>query len=210
MVLFYCELQNEGSATATKLPGHLKVERKASLDGIGAQDWQQISEFWNPDLCRQNFSERFREGATLWLIRADGKLAGDGWTMTGRTIAPHYHPLGANDAHLFDFLVFPEFRGRNINPLLVGHILNELSAEGGTRAYIEVREWNRPQLVSLAKTRFRRLGVARKASLFGRTFVEWSAAPEGAGSKDVRVPVPEGKTANRGMRSGSCLAPPEW
>jgi len=191
MVLFYLDLQDEGFCAATKLPDHLEVERKASLDGIGAQEWRQISEFWNPDLCRRNFSERFQEGASLWLIRAEGKLAGYGWTMTGRTIVPYYYPLEGNYAHLFDFLVFPEFRGRNINPLLVGHILNELAAEGRSRAYIEVREWNRRQLNSLAKTRFRRLGVARKATLFGRTFVEWSAARAGPGLENAQIPAPD-------------------
>jgi hypothetical protein len=196
MVLFHFDLPNDGSMAVTNLPGHLNVERKVGLDGIDRQDWQQIVEFWNPELCRRNFAERFREGASLWMIRFQGNLAGYGWTMTGHTIAPYYHPLGANDAHLFDFLIFPEFRGRNINPSLVGHILNALAMEGRSRAYIEVREWNRTQLISLAKTPFRRLGVARKVSLFGRTFVEWCAPIDGSGAKNPQLPAREGKTAN--------------
>jgi ribosomal protein S18 acetylase RimI-like enzyme len=197
MVLFYFDLADDGSLAATNMPDHLNVARKTGLDAIDTPDWQQITELWNPRLCRRNFSERFQEGASLWLIRSEGRLAGYGWTMTGRTIAPHYHPLGANDVHLFDFLVFPEFRGRNINPSLVRHILNELTAEGSSRAFIEVREWNRPQMISLAKTPFRCLGVARKASLFGKTFVEWSAAPGGSVSQTVQSPAQDGKTANR-------------
>ena len=133
----------------------------------------------------------------MWLIRCEDQLAGYGWTITGRTIAPHYHPLGTNDVHMFDFLVFPEYRGRRINPSLVDHILNQLSAKGRTRAYIEVREWNHAQLISLAKTRFRLLGVARKVSLFGRTFVEWPGAPGQPGSDRVQTAANNTDAVNR-------------
>jgi ribosomal protein S18 acetylase RimI-like enzyme len=188
MVLFYCDVPiNEASWPATNLLDHLKVERKHRREEVAPADWEQIVNFWNPELCQRNFTERFAEGASLWLIRSEEKLAGYGWTITGRTIVPHYHPLGANDIHMFDFLVFPEFRGRKINPSLVEHILNQSAVECRTRAYIEVREWNHPQLISLGKTRFRILGIARKVSLFGRTFVEWTSAPNGLGSEKSQM-----------------------
>jgi ribosomal protein S18 acetylase RimI-like enzyme len=195
MVLFYCDLPGDKpSCAARNSSDQLKVERKQSRQEMSPADWEQVMGFWNPDLCERSFTERFREGASIWLIRYEQKLAGYGWTITGRTIAPHYHPLGANDVHMFDFLVFPEYRGKNINPSLVDHILNQLAAEGRTRAYIEVREWNHPQLSSLKKTRFRLLGVARKRSVFGRTFVEWTGAPAGAVSESARIPA---KNENR-------------
>jgi ribosomal protein S18 acetylase RimI-like enzyme len=154
---------------------------------MSAADVDRIVNFWNPDLTRRNIEERFREGASLWLIRSEEHLAGYGWSLTGRTIAPHYHPLSANDVHLFDFLVFPEYRGRNINPSLVEYMLKRLAAEGCTRAYIEVREWNHAQLKSLGKTRFQRLGFARKVSLGGRTFVEWTGAAPHTASEGAEV-----------------------
>lgn len=198
MVLFYYDFPNNADACpATSLPDRLTVERKQSRHEMASADWEQIINFWNPDLCQRKFAERFREGACLWLIRSEEKLAGYGWTATGRTIAPHYHPLGANDVHMFDFLVFPEYRGRKINPSLVDHILNQLAAEGRTRAYIEVREWNRPQLISLGRTRFRLLGVARKASLFGRVFVEWTSAPGELESRNVQNSANDTDAMNR-------------
>jgi GNAT superfamily N-acetyltransferase len=175
MVLFYCDLsQSTTGSTGADLPTHLKVERKKGREEIIDSDWRRMTDFWNPQVSQELFCSRFRQGASLWLIRFEGGLAGYGWTMAGRTVEPHYHPLGATDIHLFDFLVFPEYRGRNLNPQLVGYILQESTVEGSTRAYIEVREWNRPQLISLGKTNFRLLGLARKVSLFGRTFVEWA------------------------------------
>jgi GNAT superfamily N-acetyltransferase len=200
MVLFYLDFSSYAASvnqcSAAQTSGNLTFERKPSREEMAAGDWEQIVNFWNPTLSRRSFTERFQQGASLWLARCDGKLAGYGWTLTGRTIEPHYHPLGANDVHMFDFLVFPEFRGRNINPRLVDHILHQLAAEGRTRAYIEVREWNHPQLKSLSKTPFRLLGVARKRSVFGRTLVEWSAAPPTTVSQPTPVTAKNPDAAN--------------
>jgi GNAT superfamily N-acetyltransferase len=188
-VLYYYDLVARGCSTslARTLPDRLTVARITSQEEIDQQDWQKIINYWKPELTRRNFSERFRKGAAVWLIRSEGKLAGYGWTLTGRTIKPHFVPFGSNDVHLFDFLIFPEYRGRGINPLLVTHILDQLAAESRTRAYIEAAEWNHSQLTSLGKTAFHLLGVARKVSLFGRTFVEWERAQEPSGSESPQV-----------------------
>jgi len=175
MCVFYCDLtQTVNSPSATFLPAHVKVERKDTFEQIDPQDWQAMVNFWNPELTSRLFVERLHGGASIWMIRSAGKLAGYGWSMTGHTIAPHYCPFGADDVHFFDFLVFPEFRGQQFNPALVNYMLGQFAAEGRTRAYIEAAEWNLPQLNSLRKTNFRSLGIARKTSLFGRTFVQWT------------------------------------
>lgn len=174
MVLFYYDFPSvPGTASTSNRPDRLQVERKQSQEEIHQQDLQRIVNFWNPRLARLDLEKRFKAGATLWLVRSQGQLAGYGWTLTGRTVEPHYVPLGANDVHLFDFLVYPEYRGKRINPSLVTHILDQLSREGKIRAYIEVAGWNQAQLTSLSKTPFHHFGIARKLSLFGRTIVEW-------------------------------------
>ena len=61
-----------------------------------------------------------------------------------------------------------------MNPLLLNHILRNLAAEGGGRAFIEAAEWNEAQLSSLRKTPFRCLGKVRKLTLFGHSFVRWA------------------------------------
>jgi ribosomal protein S18 acetylase RimI-like enzyme len=118
-------------------------------------------------------TERFGLGASLWLIKSHDKLAGYGWTLEGRTVEPHFFSLGHRDVHLFDFHVFPQYRGQGMNPTLVTSILRALTAEGAGRAFIEAAEWNQAQLSSLTKTPFRRLGMARKSTLFSRTLVLW-------------------------------------
>ena len=174
-VLFYCDLRKEEFSSGIRnWPSHLSVEQKHGESEVEKDDILTIVNFVVPAISRRQLMERFRQGASLWLARSEGNLAGYGWTITGRTVKPHFYSLGENDVHLFDFLVFPEYRGRQINPLLVTYILQQLAADSRSRAYIEVAEWNHAQLSSLRKTGFLPMGLARKASLFGRTFVEWS------------------------------------
>jgi ribosomal protein S18 acetylase RimI-like enzyme len=172
MVLFYCDLPTLSSPTA-ELPSSLKVERHTNPTDLSPRDLDEITSFWNPQQARRNLKERFELGASLWMIKLEEKLAGYGWTLQGHTVEPHYFRLGPDDIHLFDFHVFPQYRGRGVNPLLVSSILCSLAAEGQGRAFIEAAEWNQAQLASLGRTPFRRLGWARKYTILRRTIVYW-------------------------------------
>ena len=172
MVLFHCDLSALSSPTAD-LPSSLRVEQHKNQTDLSPYDFQAITSFWNPKLARRKVKERFELGASLWLIKVGDELAGYGWTLQGRTVEPHYFPLGPDDAHLFDFHVFPQYRGRGINPLLVSYILGELAPECRGRAFIEAAEWNQAQLASLQRTAFHRLGLARKFTFFRHTMVFW-------------------------------------
>jgi ribosomal protein S18 acetylase RimI-like enzyme len=171
-VLFYCDLATQGTPPRD-LPSFLSVERKRSFTELSGEDLEEMISFWNPKLARRNMTERFGLGASLWLIKSREKLAGYGWTLEGKTVEPHYFSLGQNDVHLFDFHVFTQYRGQGMNPFLVTSILSILATEGAGRAFIEAGEWNQAQLTSLAKTPFRRLGMARKFTIWGRTIVLW-------------------------------------
>jgi GNAT superfamily N-acetyltransferase len=171
-IIFYCDLA-ACKPTAFDDRNHARVEKKNAESELDGQDLSQIANLWNPEITRRQISERFEQGASLWLFKLDDKLAAYGWTIIGRTIEPHFIPLGANDAHLFDFFVFPEYRGQGINPSLVNYILTKLAMEMRNRAFIEAAEWNSAQLCSLSKTPFRPFGLASKHSMFGRTLVVW-------------------------------------
>jgi hypothetical protein len=172
MALFYCDLSALGSP-AKDLPSSLRVERHKSQTDLSPQDLQEITSFWNPKLARRRVEERFELRASLWLIKADDKLAGYGWTLQGCTAEPHYFPLGEDDVQLLDFHVFPKYRGRAMDWFLMTHILHTLAAEGRARAFGEAAEWNKASLSSFAMARFRRLGWARKVTIFGYTMVWW-------------------------------------
>jgi|HubBroStandDraft_1064217.scaffolds.fasta_scaffold194163_2 ribosomal protein S18 acetylase RimI-like enzyme len=196
MALFYCDL-SVLTSSMTDLPSSLKVERKRNAAEISQQDLQQITSLWNPKLAQRNMQERFGLGASLWLIRFEDQLAGYGWTLQGCTVEPHYFRLGPDDAHLFDFHVFSQYRGQGLNPLLVTQILHNLSAECHGRAFIEAAEWNQPQLASLRRTPFRLLGSARKLTLFRHTMVFWGADENARQAQDTFGNLPRPVTNPR-------------
>lgn len=183
MVIFYRDIPT-GASHPPDLPAALKIERKKGETEISAQDLQEITSFWNPKLAQQNLRKRFGLGASLWLIRSYGNLAGYGWTLQGRTVEPHYFPLGERDVQLLDFHVFSKYRGRAMDWVLIENIISELSTEGIRRAYGEAAEWNKASLSSFAMTSFHHLGTAKKWTLLGRTVVSWSAN-EPAGQKGL-------------------------
>jgi ribosomal protein S18 acetylase RimI-like enzyme len=185
-ILFYCELPTL-TAPPPDLPGGVEVERKKSTAELSPENFEAITSFWSPKLAQRNMKERFAKGASLWLIKSNSRLAGYGWTLAGRTVEPHYFPLGTGDVHLFDFHVFPQYRGQGMNPLLVCHILSRVACEAASRAFIEAAEWNQPQLSSLSKTPFRCLGQARKLTICGHTVVFW--AEKNAVPTSTKVPV---------------------
>lgn len=204
-VLFYCDLAGQ-TAPPVDLPSFLKVERKRSCIELSPDDLQAMTSFWNPKLARSNMKERFDLGASVWLIKSHDKLAGYGWTLQGNTIEPHYFPLGPDDVQFLDFHVFPRYRGRAMDWVLFTQILHRLAVEGLARAFGEAEEWNQASLASFKMSPFRRLGRAKKLTIFGRTTVWWAKKPEteanpsgadgsnryGAGCPEVRFGSREG------------------
>jgi hypothetical protein len=174
LVLFYCDLADLHCAATGKKQTGWTVESRNSEKEISAADSSRIVNVGYADAVRKLQIERFARGARLWLLRVDGRIAAYGWTLKGDTIEPHFFPLGPQDVHLFDFFVFPEFRGQRLNCALVEHILSSLALEKRGRAFIEAAEWNTPQLRSLGRMPFRRLGIARKFCVGSRTFTIWS------------------------------------
>jgi ribosomal protein S18 acetylase RimI-like enzyme len=183
MVVFYCDLGKQ-KTVPVKFPSSPRVERLKSYGELSQEDLYEMTSFWNPKQAHRNIRERFAKGASLWLIRSGENLAGYGWTLQGHTIGPHYFPLAQEDVHFFDFHVFPQYRGRGINPFLVTHVLHRITGECGGRAFIEAAEWNEAQLSSLQKTPFRSLGYVRKFTVLHCTIVCW---PRTRNARDLKT-----------------------
>lgn len=173
MAIFSCDLLSP-LISMVDLPASVRVERIASLSELISGDLQCMTSFWNPALANKNICERFEKHSSLWLIRVRGNLVGYGWTLRGTTIEPYFFAMAPTDIHLFDFHVFPEFRGNGFNPLLVNFILGNLAREGNGRALIEAAEWNTAQLSSLRKTPFRQIAWAKKSAISHRPTIQWT------------------------------------
>jgi len=186
MLVFYCDLAKL-PAGPKSVPTTLKVERLIDYSALGKHDLEVLTSFWHPKQAHRNIKERFEKRASLWLIKWDQQIAGYCWTIQGRTIAPYYFPLGRDDVQVFDWFVFPKFRGRGVHWFLVSHILQTLASEGMSRAFGDVAAWNQASLASYKMTAFRRLGWVRSFTLFGITVVSW--AGNGTLDESDRSPV---------------------
>ena len=173
MVVFYYDLKEPQIPEVNAFQA-LKVLRLTTLQELSPKHFDEMTSFWRPNVAGRNICERFKKGASLWLLMCEDQLAGFGWTLQGCTMEPYYFPLAKDDVHLFDFHVFPAYRGRGLNPFLIGRILDVLATKCGGRAFIEAAEWNDSQLSSLGKTPFRRLGLVRSCTILQHTFVSWT------------------------------------
>lgn len=178
MVVFYCDLADQISR-GIAVPSSLRIDRVRSGAELSLQDLQEITSFWNPKQAQRNIKERFGKGASLWLIKSGEILVSYGWTLRGCVIAPYYFPMGPNDVQLFDFYVFPKFRGRAMHWLLTAYILQTLAAEGAGRAFADTHEWNQAQLSSFKMTPFRLFGMVRTFEIFGHKWVYWIDQKDG-------------------------------
>jgi ribosomal protein S18 acetylase RimI-like enzyme len=135
-----------------------------------------MTSVWHPELSGQRIRERFEKGASLWLLESEGQLACYSWTIKGRAIDGYYFPLGSDDVQLFDFYVFPKFRGRAVLWILLAEILQALRAEGAARVFGDVAEWNQPSLSFYKMTPFRLLGMVRTYRILGQVIIRWSSS----------------------------------
>ena len=123
--------------------------------------------------------------------------AGYSWTIRGRTIASYYFPMAHDDVQLFDFYIFPRFRGRAILWFLITYILDYLRDEGAARVFGDVAEWNHASISFYQTVPFHRLGVVRSFTIFGHTFVSWGANDPRRQVQAIRGNLPRPVTNRR-------------
>ncbi len=174
MVLYSCEVSRTAAFSQFNLPG-AALQQVGTASQLTFDDMRQILISGVPSVITRMFKERFERGAKLWLLKLDGRIAGFGWTLIGCSMEPHCLPLTPKDVHFFDFFVFPENRGRRVNPALVCGILEKLQGSSLSRAYIECAAWNKPQLSSLKHTPFQIIGVTPKFRFFTKTMILWNS-----------------------------------
>ena len=171
-VVFWVDLLNRKSEEPA-IQEKFVVERMEERSEIPNEMLKCLAEHQAEELLDNNLRERFERGASLWCLRMDGDFIGYIWSSVGKAMKPHYLPLTERDVHLFDNFIFPKYRGRMQNSILMNHVLDRLKIQGLQRAYIETAEWNHLELKSLAKIRFVRIGLAKRRFRQGKSIVTW-------------------------------------
>jgi len=157
-------------------PDNIEIESKTNEKQIGKEDLNSLIEHIGEEILLPQLKKRFPHSAILWMIKVDGKLAGYVWSIgksTAECPCPYYFPLCDNDVFLFDGSVLTQYRGRNLYPLLVKHVLYGVKKLGFIRAIFDAHEWNVPVQKSFLKVGMKKLGVVRKYKFWGRNLLLW-------------------------------------
>jgi len=171
MIVYSCPIPS-GGITLSDKTNTVDFER-ATSSHLLKDDYVKILDIGSIEKRSRDIANRFELGSELWVAKVNGRVAGFGWTLVGKTVSPHYFTLGANEVHFFDFHVFPEFRGRGINIALIEKILTALSTQPISRAHIECAAWNHAQIRSLSKTPFHRQAEVIRITFLGRSAIIW-------------------------------------
>ncbi len=155
------------------IPEKYVIERMKKRSEIPDKFMKSFKEHQAVELLDNNIRRRFENGAFLWCLIKEGDFIGYIWSIVGKAMKPYYLPLTENDVHMFDNFIFPQYRGRMYNSILMNHVLERLRIEGLQRAYMETAEWNRAECKSLIKNGFVQISFAKKRFRCGKNIVTW-------------------------------------
>jgi hypothetical protein len=176
-MIYAAEPSFEPCASA-KMPCTLGIYRYSQIADIPTQDLESIANIEGHHKFMEKCVQPFlSEGANLWLVKCEGKVAAYRFSTMGcENAAKHFpfFPMGANEALLFSGETFSNHRGKGISPIMSDYMVGQLLSEGASRAYVACGIWNIANRRSLAKTRFKLIGAARILNIFGHRITIWT------------------------------------
>jgi RimJ/RimL family protein N-acetyltransferase len=158
------------------LPAEIEIRRYTSRKELSKEDYEALVENGTAlmgSAARILIDQRLEKGATLWLLKENGSLAGYRWTIVKDTLLGTYVPHTDLDVHEFGVEVFSGYRGRNVFQVFVKHALITLKNEGYKRFFTEVHIWNARSMKAMSKTDLKKIGLARRFQFWGRNIVIW-------------------------------------
>jgi len=171
--MFYLDC-SDVSSNECQSDNNFKVERYEKIEDIPQKYLDRFYHLKGGKKIIQPFLEKFFEWeAVLWLALLNDEVVGYHWSINEGFEGFYDLPMTGKDSVLVASEVFPDYRGRGINPRMINHIALELKKEGITRLFIGSKIWNRAQLRSISKTNFHKLGTARTLRIFGRFITVW-------------------------------------
>lgn len=151
----------------------LRVDRYSEKEALEQDEYAELIKNHPRQIVDMQFRERFEKGASIWLLKENGQVAGFVWTIKGRTVRKHFFPIVSQDVHFFDNEVFPQYRSRGLNTTLIETVLWRCKEAGMVRAHIETPKKNRAERRSLAKTHFQDYGMAKKTCFLWPNLTLW-------------------------------------
>lgn len=142
----------------------------------GSEDLELVVgllDYMDESVARGRAQRAFNKGAELFLAFSEGKLAHVCWVFYSpgvREILVNVK-LKSDEAHIATAYTSPEFRGNNIYPAVLQHILRYTTIEKGiNRAYIASLPSNIASVRGIEKAGFSKVATIRGFMLFGKMF----------------------------------------
>lgn len=161
-VLLFADIADLKNETI-ELPIQCTIEKITRKEDLASKDLEKILSHSHSGIIEHQMNERFIKGAILWILKSDGNIVGFEWSLRGENATEHYFfPMTPNDAVIFNAHIWEAHRGKGYHAILVNHILMNLSKEGATRVYTDVKAWNSSSMAIINKSWLRPFGIARK------------------------------------------------
>jgi RimJ/RimL family protein N-acetyltransferase len=144
-----------------------------------SDDLQVLTELTN--LEEDEIGDRFATGNRVWVARLGDDLVGYGWMATRGAVIDQLGltlNLGPSERYLWDFVTFPEWRGRGIYPRIMQQMI--ASDDEVTRLWIGHDVPNVASRHGIAKAGFLFCGALFQSLESGYRFVSSGAARERA------------------------------
>lgn len=161
----------------TAIPETITFKRIPAFHDLDEADYETLvgrsSELMGMSQCAF-IRKKFDQGAVLWLIMAQGRLAGYRWTLFhDRVSSSVFFPHSEGDVHSVGAELYPDFRGKNIYQMSNTYLKSTLKNEGYRRLLSETYVWNKRAIRALLKEGNRPVGIATKFRLGNTMIVIW-------------------------------------
>lgn len=132
----------------------------------------QMLNYLDEATARKRERYLFDNGGKVFLAFSKGNLVHIAWLFyyPGAREAYFQVKLKQAEAYISSCHTHPEFRGNNIYPAVLQHIVGHAAKENRNRCFISSDATNSPSIKGIKKTGFSFVGKMRIFRLFGKTF----------------------------------------
>jgi RimJ/RimL family protein N-acetyltransferase len=123
-------------------------------------------------VVHQQVKDYFDSGGEAFLGFSEGKLVHIAWLFYNLRISEvHFFvKIKEDEAYIGSCQTHPEFRGKNIYPVVLQHILRDAAAKNKKRCFIATIPTNLASIRGIEKSGFSFVGKMRMFKLFGKFF----------------------------------------
>lgn len=171
-VLYTLVLPGYAMPDAAKATG-ATTRRIADATDLTAEDRDALGQYGGVAYL-EAVAARLAASWVLYLVDLDGCVAGGGWALTDNgPLHTKVVPIVRGDVVIIDCFTFPESRGRNAYPHMLGEIAEWYRDQEALRAWIFTRCVNSASIRGIEKAGFSATVIYQTLTVGSREIVSW-------------------------------------